>query len=204
MISSIWYWTFTELQHETNTQEGDLVSLWLPGHHSANSSFTTYPLLVRRSNKNYRCNRDTTQVNNLDFKQPRWCIVKLQAFIFKRQFGLKRWGRDAGVFYPKHRLRHLKLAWLIKSQTRADIPNTLRLIVALWSGASFDPPFRWWWACCCPPDQRGEEWKHIIASKASVSVFVLLKKQRNNIKMIWANFSQQECLKFACKELDSG
>lgn len=100
----------------------DLVSLWLPGHHSTNSS--TYPLLVRRSNKNYRCNRDTTQVNNLDFKQPRWCIVKLQAFIFRRQFGLKRWGRDAGVFYPKHRVRHLKLAWLIKSQTRADIPNT--------------------------------------------------------------------------------
>lgn len=79
----------------------DLVSLWLPGHHSTNSS--TYPLLVRRSNKNYRCNRDTTQVNNLDFKQPRWCIVKLQAFIFRRQFGLKRWGRDAGVFYPKHK-----------------------------------------------------------------------------------------------------
>lgn len=181
----------------------DLVSLWLPGHHSTNSS--TYPLLVRRSNKNYRCNRDTTQVNNLDFKQPRWCIVKLQAFIFRRQFGLKRWGRDAGAFYPKHRVRHLKLAWLIKSQTRADIPNTLRLIAALWSGASFDPPFRWWWACCCPPDQRGGGMKaHYCFKGFSFCVHASKKKQRNNIKMIWANFSQQECLKFACKELDSG
>lgn len=154
----------------------DLVSLWLPGHHSTNSS--TYPLLVRRSNKNYRCNRDTTQVNNLDFKQPRWCIVKLQAFIFRRQFGLKRWGRDAGVFYPKHRVRHLKLAWLIKSQTRADIPNTLRLCGA-------ERPLTH------PSDddghavvlliKEGEEWKHIIASKASVSVFMHLKKNKEII-----------------------